>query len=101
MKDRLKERADCIVETWQDLGFGDCERLKAEIAYNFELLNKDLLEQVELMQGALRAFLPHNFGCPYCDSGRLRTPDKPSKDHSDECPWKVASEILKAQGETV
>jgi len=28
-------------------------------------------------------------GCPFCDSGKLRRPGVPDKDHWDDCAWKL------------
>jgi len=34
------------------------------------------------------------YGCAFCDSGVLRKPGIPEKDHDDDCPYKMARDLL-------
>jgi len=52
----------------------------------------------ELLQ-ALQVILEEPHGCPFCDSGRLRTPDVPGKEHTENCGFYLARRaIAKAEG---
>lgn len=43
------------------------------------------------MRRALEAIIAEPDGCVFCDSGKLRNPDKP---HTPDCGFALASEIL-------
>lgn len=43
---------------------------------------------------ALRAILAEPYGCPFCDSGKLRAPDNPDKGHRPECGYYLAELAL-------
>jgi hypothetical protein len=43
---------------------------------------------------ALHAILNEPFGCRFCDSGKLRTPDNPEKTHDDDCGFLLARAAL-------
>lgn len=42
-------------------------------------------------RAALLRLLAEPHGCPFCDSGKLRNP---AKDHTDDCPYKVAATVV-------
>lgn len=66
-----------------------------------ETLDKLYLELSQLTQartgreirmlGALAAIIAEPHGCVFCDSGKLRKPDKP---HTPDCGFALANEIL-------
>lgn len=43
--------------------------------------------RVEKDKAAIRAVLENPYGCPFCDCGKLRKPDDPSKGHDEDCPY--------------
>ena len=45
---------------------------------------------------ALQGLLDEPYGCPMCDSGRLRNP---AKEHWDDCPYAIAVALLRESGE--
>lgn len=45
------------------------------------------------LEAAIVALLAEPYGCPMCDSGKLRTP---RKEHWDTCPYKRAKALLDA-----
>ncbi len=42
----------------------------------------------------LRAILAEPYGCPFCDSGKLRTEGNPAKDHDPTCGFAMARAAL-------
>lgn len=48
---------------------------------------KFVLEERAALWAALKAILDEPHGCPMCDSGKLRNPDK---EHFDECGYLLA-----------
>lgn len=56
---------------------------------------KAVKEALSSARGVLEAILKDGHGCRFCDSGKLRTPNNPAKDHDDDCGYKMASEYLK------
>lgn len=42
-------------------------------------------------EAALRAILADPYGCPFCDSGKLRNP---TKEHDEACGYCLAAEAL-------
>lgn len=48
------------------------------------------------LRKAIEGLLNEPYGCPMCDSGKLRSPDK---SHWDDCPFKIATDILNKEGE--
>ena len=52
-----------------------------------ELLNRE-------MKAALQAILADPYGCPFCDSGQLRNPER---GHRPECGYRMAKRVM---GET-
>lgn len=46
------------------------------------------------MRKALEAILKEPHGCPFCDSGKLRTPNNPAKDHDPDCGFLLAKAAL-------
>lgn len=53
-------------------------------------------ELIDKLMSALRGLLAEPYGCPFCDSGRLRKPDNPAKDHNDDCPYKIARALVES-----
>jgi len=56
----------------------------------------DALDRIEALQAENAALLKivaaikrDPGGCPFCDSGKLRRPGVPDKDHWDDCAWKL------------
>lgn len=49
------------------------------------------IDQLRRVESALQAILNEPFGCPFCDSGKLRNPNK---DHTSTCGFKLAVEAL-------
>jgi len=49
-----------------------------------------------LLSNALQGLLDEPYGCPMCDSGRLRNP---AKEHWDDCPYAIARALLAAESE--
>ncbi len=50
--------------------------------------------RVRELKAALRALLANPYGCPFCDSGKLRTEGVPEKDHNDDCGYVLARAAL-------
>lgn len=48
---------------------------------------------LEELTKALKGIVDNPYGCPMCDNGKLRNPEK---EHWDDCPYKLANECLKA-----
>ncbi len=44
---------------------------------------------------ALEAIFAEPYGCRFCDSGKLRTPNNPAKFHDDNCGFWMAYTLLK------
>lgn len=47
---------------------------------------------------ALQAIVNNPDGCPFCDSGKLRTPNNPAKGHTETCGFAMAEDVLKKAG---
>lgn len=73
---------------------GNCiireHKFKKAIIAHSEQYRERVLELEKGLLGILQR--PH--GCRFCDSGVLRTPDNPSKDHDDDCPYKITKQLL-------
>ena len=48
-------------------------------------------QKTEPLQKALTALLAKPYGCPFCDSGKLRNP---TKDHDEDCGYRMAAAAL-------
>ena len=51
-------------------------------------------KRIEELEAALLRILAEPDGCPFCDSGKLRTPDNPAKGHNGECGFFMAQKAL-------
>jgi hypothetical protein len=51
------------------------------------------------IEAALRRIVASPYGCRFCDSGKLRTPNNPAKDHDDDCGFLMADAALRACAE--
>ena len=59
----------------------DAARYNAEVSATMKIIDS-LMRIVEAINRD-----PH--GCPFCDSGKLRRPGVPEKDHNDDCAYKL------------
>jgi hypothetical protein len=79
-----------------------CVQLGADEKYStLEMLPADakLVAAAPDLLYALELILAEPFGCPFCDSGKLRKPKDPAKGHTDDCGFDVARRaIAKAHG---
>jgi hypothetical protein len=64
-------------------------RVIQAIKSEFESLQKENAE----LKDVIRTFLKEPYGCPFCDSGILRKPNNPEKDHDDTCAFKMAAKL--------
>lgn len=44
-------------------------------------------ERVKAADRLAEALARDAYGCRFCDSGKLRKPNDPHKDHDDDCAW--------------
>lgn len=49
------------------------------------------IDELRRVETALQAILKEPFGCPFCDSGKLRNPNK---DHTSTCGFRLAAEAM-------
>jgi len=50
-----------------------------------------LIAELRQTQAILHRFIEEPYGCPFCDSGKLRNP---VKGHTSDCAWRQATEFL-------
>lgn len=55
-------------------------------------------DRLDAALGAIRGLLAEPYGCRFCDSGTLRKPNDPAKDHDSDCPYAVAHAALSKAG---
>lgn len=65
----------------------EVERLAKRIA--------DLERELAASRAALLAIKRDPYGCPFCDSGKLRKPNDPNKGHNDDCGYLLLDAALK------
>lgn len=53
-----------------------------------------LVQRFEEIEAAGRRILAEPFGCPFCDSGKLRKPDDPAKNHLPDCGFAMMARAL-------
>ena len=51
-------------------------------------------QQRDAAEKALRQIIKEPFGCRFCDSGKLRTPNNPDKDHDVDCGYLMAQSYI-------
>ncbi len=56
--------------------------------------NAMLIAAAPALYAALIRMFDEPYGCRFCDSGTLRTPGNPEKDHEDHCAFKCAMAAL-------
>lgn len=99
-RERVEQLRDSAKYT-ATLGFGyDCRYDPAFMVGVFsELLalrdeNEKLKRRNAEAERIIESFRANPYGCSFCDSGKLRTPDNPAKDHDDDCVFVVAHDFL-------
>lgn len=53
-----------------------------------------VLDKEAKLEAVIKDLLVNPYGCRFCDSGKLRTPNDPEKDHDEDCPFLVATQVL-------
>lgn len=62
--------------------------------------NIRLIAAAPELLSALKAIVADPYGCRFCDSGKLRTPNNPEKDHDATCGYVLArAATAKAEGQ--
>ncbi len=56
--------------------------------------NARLIAAAPELYAALKALMAEPYGCPFCDSGKLRMPNNPAKDHEVDCGFALARAAL-------
>lgn len=99
-----KEKNDLGAITREDLraAFSLLDREKAKEQRSSYLIfkAKDIAGECDVvplhealrMERVVKAMIAEPYGCAFCDSGKLRNPEK---DHDANCAWKLAKEALK------
>jgi hypothetical protein len=60
---------------------------------------RELEDELSAARKALEALLREPHGCPFCDSGKLRNPTHPGKQHSLDCGFLLAEKALALRAE--
>lgn len=56
--------------------------------------------RADVLLAALNAIMIEPYGCRFCDSGKLRKPGDPAKDHDDDCGFLLARAAIANEQET-
>ena len=77
-----------LLETVDELNAKRASLVKAQISLG-RVIGDNMLRG-----RALRRLLREPYGCPFCDSGKLRRPNNPEKGHDEDCGFAMATQAL-------
>jgi hypothetical protein len=83
-----------------ELACGNCSEVESRNADDMGEALVTIVNAAPDLLAACEAVISNPYGCPFCDSGTLRTPNNPAKDHNPDCPYVLLrAAVRKARGE--